>query len=454
MFARHRLALIASLVLILALGACGTESISPTSAPGAGTTAVATPQPTATPTPSLMSSPSPTPAPVSTPVTLSFIQQPTRILLNGRLKTDKGSAGTDYGIYSVDSDGMNLTRLDAGTRLDYYPEWSPDGQQIVFMRVLTSPVDPEGTPVIVIMNADGSDERVLTSRAEASFAPAWSPDGKQIAFERLKTILGPDEMPDGVVSVMNADGTNLHDVGRVGYAFGAPSWSPDSSRIVFAGSTGMEPAPDQSPSFFIYVVQADGNNLQSIAGPGLVIGPSWSPDGSKIAFQKLNETVTEPDVAGAAASMLDIWIVNPDGSNPRALTGDQFRMAFFPAWSPDGEQIAFVGVQRFVERMPGRGDTSIYAANADGSNLRRLLAEPDAMPMAPSWSPDGHAIAYLAMPTSPGTFDNELVCAELRLVAADGSEHGTILNNFFVEQAFDPFDALVSPAPDWRPAGR
>lgn len=135
---RHRVALTMSLVVLLALGACGTQSISPTSAPGAGKTAVATPEPTVTPFPSPTSTPIPTPIPnpISTPVALSFVQMPTQILVGGRTNADTGTANDNYGFYSVDTDGTNLRRVDPAGMVNVYPSWSPDGKQIAYTRVL------------------------------------------------------------------------------------------------------------------------------------------------------------------------------------------------------------------------------------------------------------------------------------------------------------------------------
>src|SRR3989304_3582025 len=96
--------------------------------------------------------------------------------------------------------------------------------------------------------------------------------------------------------------------------------------------------------------------------------PAWSPDGRKVAFVGNSK----------------IYVANADGSGQRRLTRNTAQ-ELSPAWSPDGRKIAFVG----------RGDSSleVYVMNADGSEQRRLTrnAVRDGNPV---WSPDGRSIAF------------------------------------------------------------
>jgi TolB protein len=80
---------------------------------------------------------------------------------------------------------------------DDYPAWSPDGKQIAFSR---TPPDPGSQPYIWVMNANGSDQKALTT----GWAPAWSPDGNQIAFSAAS-----DQPGDGSIKiwVMDMDGS-------------------------------------------------------------------------------------------------------------------------------------------------------------------------------------------------------------------------------------------------------
>jgi serine/threonine protein kinase len=145
-----------------------------------------------------------------------------------------------------------------------------------------------------------------------------------------------------------------------------PVWSPDGSRLVFAqGTTAFH--------FQLYVVNADGTGLHRITNVATdALDPAWSPDGRMIAFH-------EDSHSGNRSSLV---VVGPDGSNPTTLVtmpGNVGR----PAWSPDGTEIAF------------RVDQTIYVADADGSNVRRVTDQmPGALDVAMAWTLDGSRILF------------------------------------------------------------
>jgi len=172
------------------------------------------------------------------------------------------------------------------------------------------------------------------------------------------------------IYVMNADGTG---VTRLTSGFGdlGPSWSPDGSKIAF--SSGRDGGGDE-----IYVMNADGTG-QTRLTYGLekyAWAPSWSPDGSKIAF---------------ASTGLDggwIYVMNADGSGATRLInwGSGFG-DLGPSWSPDGSKIVFPSSDG------GPGGYEIYVVNIDGSGVTNLTNNP-ALDCYPSWSPDGGKIAF------------------------------------------------------------
>ena len=165
--------------------------------------------------------------------------------------------------------------------------------------------------------------------------------------------------------VMAADGSGVR---RLSAASGIYSWSPDGSRLAYAG--GGELA----------ILRADGSGRSTLAAAGQgVLGPVWSPDGKRIAFGR----------SGGGT-----FVVPADGSGPATLVDPAGQ---FAAWTPAGELI--------VLTAPGSGLASILAYDLAGG--RRVLATDASTFIQPAPSPDGRLVAYQA--------------DGLRVAAVDGS---------------------------------
>jgi hypothetical protein len=131
------------------------------------------------------------------------------------------------------------------------------------------------------------------------------------------------------------------------------------SRIAFVGL-------ESPPSLQIWSMNPDGTDVRRLtSGPQQASAPTWSPDGSRIAFSR-TEGIGAPSV----------WVMNADGTDAHQI----FANALYPAWSPDGTRIAIV---RYEERR-------IAFINPDGSGLRELPNTAYSL----AWSPDGKRIAF------------------------------------------------------------
>ena len=162
-----------------------------------------------------------------------------------------------------------------------------------------------------------------------------------------------------------------------------PTISPDGNRVAFyVGMTTQVGEVIED----IFAVDRNGMNMRRLTtAAGVDNAPAWSPaaGANVIAYHHLDVTTGRSD----------IWLMNSDGTNARNLTtdlpGDLARGE--PAWSPDGQWIAFTSSRGTAG--PGRG--SIWIMRADGSAKRQLTVHPgNGFDLAPSWSPDGQRIAF------------------------------------------------------------
>lgn len=148
----------------------------------------------------------------------------------------------------------------------------------------------------------------------------------------------------------------------------------------------------RSGNLDIYIINADGTNLQQLTGTsGAERGPAWSPDGSQIAFYG----------ASTENGNYDIYVINTDGTNLRNLTNSPDSDDRYPTWSPDGTRIAFHSNQN--------GDFDIFVIDAGGDSMRAVTTG-SADDIGPDWSPDGTQIAYH---TSQWDFPYELAILDL-----------------------------------------
>ena len=214
-----------------------------------------------------------------------------------------GEGGGRSDIWVVGVDGSGLRNLTMNPDWDWASSWSPDSRRLVYDSVSVE----DRRAGIYIINVDGGGNTLLT--AEGS-SPSWSPDGEYIVFDH-KVIEG-DRYVGSYVAIISADGGASRMVlDHVASVDRTSSWSPDSRQIAFqTGPAGSG----------IYIVNADGSNLRRLSDGGDV-QPEWSPDGTRIVFERY------------ASGSSEIFIMNVDGSGKANLTKHPASDRY-PCWLP------------------------------------------------------------------------------------------------------------------------
>jgi TolB protein len=264
-------------------------------------------------------------------------------------------------LFAMNADGSGRRQLTFGPGSDYRPTWSPDGTSIAYWSygkdrsTALKVVSPDGRRQVTIddrlapseggqitwapdshrlaFSASAADQplslsHIYASQADrpgvtelggpllAGFDPAWSPDGKQIAFENLD--------PVDALWLMDADGSNAHRLTKMpgsGYAFWNAQWSPDGTHLLFL--EGDDDAHD------VWTIKADGTDERNISNSPEDEGwPSWSPDGSKIAFVRMTPHWYQGNIV----------VANADGSGSNHLKGPPV-CCQMPIWSPDATKL-------------------------------------------------------------------------------------------------------------------
>ena len=248
--------------------------------------------------------------------------------------------------------------------------------------------DEEGWPRsahdIFTTLADGTDEINLTQTdGPNEMEPAWSPDGTRIAFSS-------DRDGNYEIYTMAADGTDIRQVTFVAEAGPGeyvqsfePTWSPDGTEIAF---TGYRINPYTAE---VYIVPAEATEetytermLTDPADFQSAAEPDWSPDGQTIVYVEYFDMYST-----------DIATINIDGTGLVDLTGEagDYVTDWDPGWSPDGTRITWVSNRNATD--PLGVETDVYVMQTDGTGVVPATTDP-VVEYDPTFSPDGLQILY------------------------------------------------------------
>jgi Tol biopolymer transport system component len=273
---------------------------------------------------------------------------------NGRIafaRNDPASTEEDTFAFTANPDGSDPQQLFPGHHAGS-PRWSPDGTEVA---VLSDGGLPCCTVAAVVINPDTGSYRVLPMQEPDTLftaCPVWSADGKRLACDGESD---SDPSRNGIYTIRSSDGGDLKRITNAAGVIDTPiDYSPDGNQIVFGRTS-----PDHNCDA-LFVVNVSGSGLQKITPCGFVDDDgSWSPDGTKIAFEHRGS----------------LFVVHPDGTRlakiPLATKSRSFAGDF--SWSPDGTKLVFLlgtptGPHSFQE--------GIATANADGSDVHQATISP------------------------------------------------------------------------------
>jgi len=223
-----------------------------------------------------------------------------------------------------------------------------------------------GTKEIWMMDYDGQNQHIVTRLGSTSLSPRVSPDNSRLAFSSI----GKEGWTIRMYSL---------ELGRMvafpgGIAGGSnfsPSWSGDGSKVAFSSSRSGDPE--------IWIADSSGNDLRKVTSfRGPDVAPTWNP--------KTNAQIAW--VSGRTG-LPQIYIMDADGANIQRMTDGGY--AISPSWSPNGQFLTFSWNRKYGPGAPGGQD--IYVMDIASKRWLQLTHDAGSNDY-PSWSPDGRHLVF------------------------------------------------------------
>lgn len=250
--------------------------------------------------------------------------------------------------------------------------WSPNGEWLAYVReqVVKEGVPPDRYAGLWRININGGGATELFNSGMPAHAglivAGWFPDGQHILFWPV-SVFSSSALADST-SLMAIPATGGQPVELVPSLLAREdflAWSPDGKLLAVTAGGGRE---TWSHKHIALLEPSSGKLTQLTEGGTAAFSPAWSPDGQYIAY------VAAPDIglvgggeeAKAGAAKRRIWVMNKDGSDKRQLTHDAAYRDERPLWSADGSHILFA-------RLDQSGRASLWLMCRDGSGLHQVV---------------------------------------------------------------------------------
>ncbi len=294
--------------------------------------------------------------------------------------------------------------------------FSSDGTQLIFQ----STRDGRGCDQIYSMNIDGSNVKLISNGDGRTTCSYFFPGGKRVLYS--STHLADKQCPprpdfsQGYVWAVypgfdiftaKPDGTDVKQLTKTPGYDAETTITLDGKKLVFTSTRGGD--------LDIYTMDANGRNVRQLTNElGYDGGPFWSYDGKQIVYRAyhpkteaqqtdytklLKQNLIRP-------SVLEIWVMNADGSNKRQVTSNG-KANFGPYFFPDGKRIIFASN---MDDPKGR-NFDLYQINVDGTGLERITFN-DTFDGFPMFSPDGKKLVFASNRNSAKQGDTNVFIAD------------------------------------------
>jgi len=297
------------------------------------------------------------------------------------------------------------------------PQLCPDGKRVAYVVTWNDRESDESQSAVYVARVDRRGPGRRFTQGTKDQSPRWSPDGRYLAFVS-------DRGKKNQLFVAPVDGGEPRQVMEAKFGVSQPAWSPDGKRIAYAARVGNYKLHDERSAieksaprvikdlryrldgvgYFdkrrlrIFTVEVESGEVTQVTdGDWNDEHPAWSPDGKQIAFVSDRERERHQRLWRT-----DVWLLSSTGGRARKVTRSKGSAAY-PAFSPDGRSIAFVGHEN--AEAGGARNPHLMVVPAEGGRAPRSVSAAIDRPVAGwpmaagrsfAWLRNGQGLLFLA----------------------------------------------------------